>query len=106
MSDMKTRVKTSRQTAGVPVVFTVRDLNRQPATILRACDERGLVRIRTRDGRTYSLRVEKTALQPDAEGAGFVERMQRHHARMKAAGHVPLPAKARARLNEIIAGEP
>jgi hypothetical protein len=41
MSDMKT--------------FTVRELDRQPAAVLDAADKDGSVRIRRRDGRTYSV---------------------------------------------------
>ena len=41
MSDMKT--------------FTVRELDRQPAVVLAACDHDGEARIRRRDGRTYLL---------------------------------------------------
>ena len=44
MSDMKT--------------FTVRELDRQPALVLDACDRDGLVRIRRRDGRTYRVEPE------------------------------------------------
>ena len=47
MSDMKT--------------FTVRELDRQPAVVLDACDREGLVRIRRRDGRTYRLEPEHHA---------------------------------------------
>ena len=45
MSDMKTLTKPAkkkpraRKVAPVPDTFTVRDLNRQPAAILRACDD-------------------------------------------------------------------
>jgi len=44
MSDMKT--------------FTVRELDRQPAVVLDACDHDGEARIRRRDGRTYLLMPE------------------------------------------------
>lgn len=84
----------------VPATFTVRDLNRQPAEVLKACDKRGSVRIQTRDGRAYSLRAEPPA--PPDPGLAFAERMQRHHERMKAAGFVPLTTK---QLNWIVAGE-
>ncbi len=41
MSDMKT--------------FTVRDLDREPSRVLKACDAEGQVRIRTRSGKAYTL---------------------------------------------------
>jgi hypothetical protein len=39
LSDMKT--------------FTVRELDRQPAVVLDACDKEGVVRIRRRNGRSW-----------------------------------------------------
>ena len=44
MSDMKT--------------FTVRQLDREPAAVLDAADKDGLVRIKRRDGRVYSIQPE------------------------------------------------
>lgn len=44
MSDMKT--------------FTVRDLDRQPAKVLKACDADGAVKVKRRDGRAYIMRPE------------------------------------------------
>ncbi len=44
MSDMKT--------------FTVRELDRETARVMEACDANGSVRIRRRDGRTYTLEAE------------------------------------------------
>jgi hypothetical protein len=45
LSDMKT--------------FTVRDLDRQPAVVLDACDKEGAVRIRRRNGRSYTVRPDE-----------------------------------------------
>ena len=87
----------------LPSTFTARDLNRQPAAILKACDKFGSVRIQTRDGRAYSLRAEAAAASDP--GLSFMERMKRHHARMKAAGYVPPAASEMERINRIIAGE-
>lgn len=44
MSDMKT--------------FTVRELDREPATVLNACDREGAVKIGRRDGRSYTIRPD------------------------------------------------
>ena len=44
-------------------IFTVRELDRQPATVLDAADEEGIARIRRRDGRTYSIQPEGRALR-------------------------------------------
>ena len=45
MSDMKT--------------FTVRQLDRETAKVMEACDTYGSVRIKRRDGRTYTLEAEQ-----------------------------------------------
>jgi len=45
MSDMKT--------------FTVRELDRQPAVVLDACDKEGAVRIRRRSGQSYTIRPDE-----------------------------------------------
>src|SRR2546422_10818397 len=45
MSDMKT--------------FTVRDLDRRPASVLDACDKEGAVRIRRRNGHSYTVRPDQ-----------------------------------------------
>ena len=47
MSDMKT--------------FTVRQLDREPATVLDAADKEGVVQVRRRDGRVYSIQAEASA---------------------------------------------
>src|SRR5207247_8505454 len=44
MSDMKT--------------FTVRELDREPAAVLDAADRDGVVRVKRRDGRMYSIQPE------------------------------------------------
>ena len=46
MSDMKT--------------FTVRDLDRQPARVLNACDVEGAVKVKRRDGRSYIVRPDRS----------------------------------------------
>jgi len=38
--------------------FTVRQLDRETARVIEACDTYGAVRIRRRDGRTYTLEAE------------------------------------------------
>lgn len=104
---MKTLTKPAKKKAvrakARPTVFTARDLNRQPATILKACDKFGSVRIQTRDGRAYSLRAEPAAA--NAAGLSFMERMKRHDARMKAAGWVPPTRSQLEIMDRIIAGE-
>ena len=38
--------------------FTVRELDREPGAVLDACDREGAVRIRRRNGRTYTMRPD------------------------------------------------
>ena len=47
LSDMKT--------------FTVRDLDREPGAVLDACEREGAVKIRRRNGRTYTLKPDASA---------------------------------------------
>jgi hypothetical protein len=85
MSDMKT------------ATFTVRDLNRHLGKVLETCDRFGAVRIRSRAGKTYALRVEsgeaKAAAVPDFA------------ARRRAAGMKTMGPVASEALDRAIAGE-
>jgi hypothetical protein len=86
--------------------FTVRDLNRQPAVVLRACDQRGVVQIHARDGRIYSLKAERPpGEQPNDSEETFSERMEKHYRRLKEAGYVPPPPEFQERMLEIIREE-
>lgn len=46
-----------RQIVGVKT-FTVRELDREPSLVLNACDREGEVKIRRRDGRTYTVKAD------------------------------------------------
>lgn len=52
--------------------FTVRALDREPSAVLDACDREGAVRIKRRNGRTYTLRpdqgAERITSVPDIRG--------------------------------------
>ena len=85
----------------LPDTFTVRDLNRQPAAILRACDQLGSVRIRTRDGRSYELRNEKPSASAPRAGIDF-DTLWRQ---LREAGNVPPTAAEMERIDRITAGE-
>ncbi len=39
-------------------IFTVRQLDRETARVMEACDTYGAVKIKRRDGRTYTLEAE------------------------------------------------
>jgi hypothetical protein len=83
MSDMKT--------------FTVRDLDREPSAVLDAADRYGAVRIKRRDGRTYSVRPEGAAAKITA--------LPDFPKRRKAIFPKDLPASHVRRVDKLIAGE-
>lgn len=112
MSDMGNALKiprkrgpkaTSQFAAGSPPQdsFTVRDLNRQPAKVLGACDQHGSVRIRTRAGASYVLRRE----EPERSRIKSLPDMEAHRKRLRELGYVPPAAHEMERINQIIAGE-
>ena len=84
MSDMKT--------------FTVRDLDREPSVVLDIADRDGVVRIKRRDGRTYSVRPEGRASAEITSLPDFAERR-------KAIFSKPVPAAQVRRVDKLIAGE-
>ena len=81
----------------VDTSFTVRDLNRQTAKVLEACDRAGAVRIRARGGKTYSLQVEASGrkMGPVPDFA----------ARHRKAGMKRMTAAESAALDRLIGGE-
>jgi hypothetical protein len=85
--------------------FSVRDLNRQPAKVLAACDLHGAVRIRTRDGRSYSLKPEIPDPPRTAQAESLIARRQQLRQRLRAVGFVPPSPAEIERINRIIAGE-
>ena len=103
----KAKTKSARRAPSPPTTFTVRDLNRQPAQILRACDERGSVRIRTRDGRTYDLRAESApeTTTPSAGRQAAFDRYLQHRRMLKSLGAVSPGPEAANLIHRIIAGE-
>jgi hypothetical protein len=83
LSDMKT--------------FTVRELDREPATVLDACDREGAVRIRRRNGRTYTLR-------PD-EGPERITALPDFRARIAKVFPKRLTAEQTRLADKLLAGE-
>lgn len=45
-------------------VFTVRQLDREPAVVLDAANKEGVVHVRCREGRVYSIQPEASARKP------------------------------------------
>ncbi len=87
MSDMKT--------------FNVRDLDRQPAQVLDACDKDGAVRVQRRDGRSYTLQPEK----PAAGKVDWQSLMVEHRERIAKIFPKPLTKKQTRQVDRMIAGE-
>jgi len=83
MSDMKT--------------FTVRQLDREPAAVLDAADRDGVVQIKRRNGRLYSVQPETQRKRI----AGLPD----FRARLKKIFPRPIPAKQTAIVDRLIAGE-
>lgn len=79
--------------------FTVRDLNRNPAKVLEACDRMGFIRIRSRKGTTYELRPEPSpASTPKPDYPDFAARRR--------ALNMPMMTKEQSeKLDKLIAGE-
>lgn len=84
MSDMKT--------------FTVRDMDRQPAAVLDACDRDGEVRIRRRDGRVYLV-------TPSVRAGKVMAGLPDFTARLRKIFPKPLTAKQTHLVDLAIRGE-
>ena len=84
MSDMKT--------------FTVRDLDRKPSVVLKACDSEGEARIRHRDGRTYLVR-------PEGHGRAVVNGLPDFSARRAKLFSKPLPKAFARKFDQALASE-
>lgn len=85
------------------VVFTLRDLNRQPAKVLEAVRKFGSADIRTRSGEMFSFipKVEKRKKPAAKDFPDF----EAHWKKLRSLGLVPPPASENERINRIIAGE-
>ena len=79
-------------------IFTVRELDREPAAVLDAADKEGAVRIKRRDGRTYSL-------QPVVSESAKIKSLPDFAARRKAIFSKPIPASQFRLVDKLLAGE-
>ena len=77
--------------------FTVRELDREPATVLDAADKDGIVRIKRRNGRSYSL-------QPES-GQKRITALPDFAARRNAIFPRTIPASQVRLVDKAIAGE-
>ncbi len=84
--------------------FTVRDLDRQPAIVLDACDKEGAVRIRRHNGHTYTLRPD----EPRSSKASAEARrrwLDEHFAWLERTFPEPISTEQTALVDRLIAGE-
>ena len=79
-------------------IFTVRDLDREPAAVLDAADRDGAVRIKRRDGRTYSIKPERSASAKIASVPDFAARRKMIFSRT-------IPVTQVRKVDKLIAGE-
>ena len=79
-------------------IFTVRDLDREPSVVLDVADRDGVVRIKRRDGRTYSVRPEQGASAKITSLPDLAGRRKDMLAKLIPAAHV-------RRVDKLIAGE-
>ncbi len=84
-------------------IFTLRDLNRQPAKVLEAVRKFGIAEVRTRKGEVFTVSPKAASAVrrpskriPDFEGLWKKQRD---------AGHIVPPTLEDERINRIIAGE-
>ena len=77
--------------------FTVRALDREPAAVLDTCDREGAVRIRRRDGRTYTVR-------PDS-GPDRMTAVPDIRVRLARLFPKPLTSEQTRRVDKLLAGE-
>jgi hypothetical protein len=79
-------------------IFTVRDLDREPSIVMDVADRDGAVRIRRRDGRTYSIR-------PDGRASSKITSLPDFAGRRKAIFSKPIPAAHVRKVDRLMSGE-
>ncbi len=87
--------------ATVTADFTVRDLNRHPAEVLAACDRLGVIRIKSRKGQTYELRLAPAPDPAETPKKAYPD----FAARRRAMGMPMMTPEQRDQLDRLIAGE-
>lgn len=80
--------------------FTVRQLDRETARVMAACDTYGAVRIKRRDGRTYTLEAEASPKRKFVfDPPDVMARLKRDFPNMK------ISRKQAAFADKLLAGE-
>lgn len=83
-------------------VFTLRDLNRQPAKVLAEVRKFGSAEIRTRSGEVFTMTVKA---EPSRKAGAKLPDFEAHWKRLRELGLVPPAAADNERINRILAGE-
>ena len=81
--------------------FTVRDLDRQPNVVLKACEREGRVRIRTRNGRTFTMQPEEPK-RPKVTFSEWLDEIDRRRHRLFPK---PLTRKQAQELDRLLTSE-
>jgi hypothetical protein len=84
--------------------FTVRELDRQPARVLDACDREGAVRVRRRGGRSYVVRPEFAAGRVESVEAR-ARWLQEHERWLEQTYAQPVAIAQTALVDRLIGGE-
>lgn len=79
-------------------IFTVRQLDRETAKVMEACDTYGAVKIKRRDGRSYTLEVDERKI-PAMNLPDFAGR------RRKIFGNKVIGKKQAALADKLLTGE-
>lgn len=113
MADMKTKpaskksAKRRTPTPGaVRGTFTVRDMNRQPQSLLTAARKLGRVIIRSRSGGNFVLTPEiPTPNKRVQEAEAYCRRLDEMRLKLRSMGFVPPSASDSEKISRMIAGE-
>jgi hypothetical protein len=84
-------------------IFTLRDLNRQPAKVLEAVRKFGSAEVRTRSGEIFTLSARPR--QVDGRAAKQFPDFSARWVKLRELGHVPPTAAQNEHIDRIIAGE-
>lgn len=110
MSDMRAKpaAKKPAKRRAPPLrdTFTVRELNREPQSVLTAARKLGRVTIRSRDGGNFVLTPEKAAANERVlQAQAFKARQEAFRKQMRDSGFVPPTEKESDRISRMIAGD-
>jgi len=111
MADMKTKLASKKTTkrppaAAVRGTFTVRDMNRQPQSLLTAARKLGRVIIRSRSGGNFVLTPEiPTPNKRVQEAEAYCRRLDEMRLKLRSMGFVPPSASDSEKISRMIAGE-